>query len=721
MFNSTQIKESTGRYHRILFSVFSATICLAVVFSTASAQTPTPTPVETNTATWNGYRVTSVIEIGWRFRSLNGNENKYRSDLNYKAGFRSFDTNLLLQSATGKGKAFDSLLISNSGWGSDPSGSTRINMEKTGLYKFSANVRRVTYFNNLFNYANPLGFTDSEHNQNTNHTFGDFDVTFLPQNERLRITLGTSFNRTRGPGGTTVRFFGDEFPVSAETKSNSADFRVGAEGKLLGFNWVLSQGIRTFRDRSNHFLTAPNQGNTTTNQSRLDTFSRVFPTDGHDYFTQFNAHRTIAKKFDFTARLIYSNTTSRSTLSELLTGRDNTNPVGILVTSDTIDAVSNAKRPQTRGDLGITYLVTDKFRISNTLAFDQFAVNGGEQFREVWTKATGPELVKTTNSRGYRVNAYKRYINTIEGDYQFNNAVAAHIGYRYTHRMVNNTGYDVSCSTTTTASSCPPAAPTATLINETESNSTNTLIAGMKIKPVKNWSIFWDIEHGQADNVFTRTENYKFTNFRVRSRLTLNKVSLNLSAISKDDENPSRPSVTVIVPANVSYITAIKNRYFSGNVDWDPLPNLSFSTGYTYRHLDSYTPIAVPISGAIGGYVYGFSQFFVRDQYAFFDISAKPIKRLSIYASYRVDLDRGQGSQLSTIVSILTPNIIASYPMQFTTPEVRAVFRISRQVDWNVGYQYYNYKDKQTPFENYRAHLPYTSLRIYFGGGTADR
>ena len=595
-------------------------------------------------------------------------------------------------------------------------------MEKTGFYKFNGNVRRVTYFNNLFNFANPILLADSEHSQNIKHTFGDFDVTFLPQNEVFRFTIGGSFNNSGGPGGTTERFFGDEFPVGVQIKTKSADFRVGAEGKLFGFDWGLSQGFRKFTDRSVGFLTAPNQGNTTTNQSRLDTFSRTYPIDGHDYFTQFTAHRTFAKKLDFTARLIYSSTTSRSSISQLMTGRDNTNPTGILVTSDQIDINAQAKRPQTRGDLGVTYMATEKFRISNTLSFDQFAVNGGEQFLEVITKATGPELVKTTRSSGYRVNAYKRYINTIEGDYQFNNAVAAHIGYRYTHRMVNNTGYDVSCSTTITASSCPPAAPTTTLINDGETNSTNTLIAGMKVKPFKNWVIFWDVEHGQADNVFTRVENYRFTNFRVRSRLALNKVSFNVSASSKDNENPSLPKASVILPSNVSYITNIKNRFFSGNVDWEPLSNLSFSTGYTYRYLDSYTPIAVPISGAPGGYVYGFSQFFVRDHYAFFDISAKPTKRLSIYASYRVDLDKGQGNRpVVTVVSIATPNIIGSYPMRFTSPEFRAVFRLTRNIDWNVGYQYYNYKDRQTPFENYRAHLPYTSLRIYFGGGTADR
>ena len=59
--------------------------------------------------------------------------------------------------------------------------------------------------------------------------------------------------------------------------------------------------------------------------------------------------------------------------------------------------------------------------------------------------------------------------------------------------------------------------------------------------------------------------------------------------------------------------------------------------------------------------------------------------------------------------------------MRFTTPEFRAAIRLTRNVDWNLGYQYYNYKDTLTPFENYRAHLPYTSLRIYFGQSAGDR
>ena len=90
---------------------------------------------------------------------------------------------------------------------------------------------------------------------------------------------------------------------------------------------------------------------------------------------------------------------------------------------------------------------------------------------------------------------------------------------------------------------------------------------------------------------------------------------------------------------------------------------------------------------------------------------------MSLFASYRISRDKGQGDRFSAVVQ----NIITSYPMQYQSPEFRVAFRINRNVDWNVGYQYYDYKDVQTPTQNYRAHLPYTSLRIYFGKGAVDR
>ena len=105
---------------RLLFIGLLAFGLAVLCVPSASGQSPSPSPSGSDQDLMGGYKVTAVVEFGWRWRSLDGNVNKYRSDLNYKPGFRSFDSNILLQSDTGKGKYFDSLLISNSGWGADP-------------------------------------------------------------------------------------------------------------------------------------------------------------------------------------------------------------------------------------------------------------------------------------------------------------------------------------------------------------------------------------------------------------------------------------------------------------------------------------------------------------------------------------------------------------------------------------------------------------------------
>jgi hypothetical protein len=648
---------------------------------------------------WGGYKVTSTTELGYRWLDGSGNQNKYRSDLNYSQGFRLFDSNLLLESPSGKGKYFDSLLISQSGWGEDPSGFTRFRMEKTGDYRVSGNVRRVKYFNNLVNHV--LG----EHTSDTTHNFGDFDFILFPQSERLRVNFGISYNDTRGPGLWTTRAYGDEFAVNSSADSRSIDYRFGVEGRLGGFNLGVTQGFRVFKDDTSFDLTGPNLGNNPTNTARLTTFSRFMPVEGNTAYTQFNAQRTFARKLDFTARVIYSNSTSDMQLTENQSGRDQNNNIIIL---DTFSGSGEAKRTQFRGDIGMTYMVTNKFRISDTFSFDRFSLTGDEDFfntiyRTTATGGTTNPPTPYTASLGYRLNNYRRFVNTIEGDYQFSRRVAAHIGYRYTKRDVEVAGVDRTLTSATSATN-------PLIIAEDESNHTNALIAGMKVMPTKNWVVFWDVEHGTADNVFTRLENYKYTNFRVRTRVTVDKVVFSFSAITKDNENPS----TTLTNPNLSFVTDVRSRFYSGSVEWNPMRDLTVGGGYTFRDQHSYTPILVPIASV---QTPGFSEFFSKDHFGYLDVSARPFDRMTLFASYRINWDKGQGD----LVSLLPQNIITSYPMQFTSPEFRVAFRLTRNIDWNVGYQYFNYHDSQFPIQNYNAHLPFTSLRIYFGGRAMDR
>jgi hypothetical protein len=133
----------------------------------------------------------------------------------------------------------------------------------------------------------------------------------------------------------------------------------------------------------------------------------------------------------------------------------------------------------------------------------------------------------------------------------------------------------------------------------------------------------------------------------------------------------------------------------------------------------------------------------MRNNFFYIDTTARLFPRVTLYASYRVNQDNGQGSRLSvptdgtTIAggvippggttvynpSVLGGTLINSYPMNFQSPEGRLAIKINRHLDWNFGYQYYSYNESKFLLtfpgspraQNYHAHLPYTSLRIYFG------
>ncbi len=688
--------------------LYPALIVLLLLMASANAQqstpTPTPAPVKGSSAAIDdglgNYNVVSSLEFGVRGLSVSGSDNKYRSDLNYSPGFRLFDSSLFLRSKERSGGMFDEFLVNTSGWGGDPTGYTRVSLEKSGVYRFDANVRRARYFNALASIANPLNSAVGQHTSNTRHNFSDFDFTGLPENNKLRFYLGYSRDTREGPGTTTARFGGDEYAISSNSETRANNFRAGIDARVLGFDLSLLQGARYFRDNSSYSVTATNQGNNPANTSRIDQLIRETPTSGNHFFTRFSAHRLFAKKLDFTGRFIYLSGRSRYSFFEQTTGRLAN---GNLAAPQTATARGEAKRPSSIGDVGVTFLATSRFRISNTFRFDNFRINGEEPLLDILrprTVAGVPLATVTTNSFFARTTKYRRFMNTVEADYQFNPSYSVHAGYRFTDRHIELSHLD----------------RTTTLVTRSEAvdNQTHAAIFGFKARPVKAWTIYFDGEHGDADSVFTRLTNNDFTNFRLRNRVNANdKIAFNFSLITKDNTNPA----DVITSPNVPFGTPpgaldvnVKSRHFTSSVDWTPNGKFSLSSGYTHLRLTSIAGILLPIAGQRR---VGESQYFSRDNFFFVNAFVRPTARLTFYAGYHINKDDGQGDRVSPSNVIL----IDSYPMSFQSPEARVTFRINRMVDWNVGYTYYNYSDRFFPVQNYHAHLPYTSLRIYFGRG----
>jgi hypothetical protein len=402
----------------------------------------------------------------------------------------------------------------------------------------------------------------------------------------------------------------------------------------------------------------------------------------------------VKKRLDFTGRFIYTSSNTDYTLFELITGTDAS---GNNVKSDSFTISGNAKRPNTIGDFGLTLFATDRLRISDTFRVNSFHIDGGQRLMEALFRTRSTTFGETplapvfVDSFSFRTTRYRRYLNTVEIDFDFHPRLSAHFGYRYTNRHIELFANDF-------------AANQAVVDPELDKfdNTTNSYIFGFKAKPARIWSVYFDLEKGSSDNVFTRTASYDFTNVRVRSILRPTRtLAINASLVTKDNSNPA------ITEDFRNFGADIKTRFFTTSVDWTPSERYSLSGGYTHSHLTSEAQIIFFLNSVR---TEGQSRYFLRDNFAFLTTYLQLHPRVHFYGGYRIHHDSGQGDRVPT------PTIlIGSYPQQFQSPEGKVAVKLHDRVDWIAGYQGFFYQEKFPNLQRYRAHLPYTSLKLYFG------
>lgn len=718
---------------------------LALLACSVSAQQETTTAKNTDDksqtpatkAEESGYTIVSSVEIGYRGLRVDGDINKYQSDLNYKAGPRLFDSSFFAK--TKDGGPFDSFLVTSTGWGGDPQGNMRISVEKSDLYRFNGTYRRFKFFRNLNSIANPNFATRPTNPITGQHSFdqrtrlGDFDLTILPKNERIKFNIGFSPARWSGPAFTTWHYGGDDFMFLSQAKSRSNDFRVGADWKLGPLDFSFLQGFRRFKDDSSIDNVGLNLGvNPAATSFNLNSIHRSQPVRGDVNYSRFSGHTLLAKKLDITGRIIYSDATTDFTWIETVTGTNFNsritgipaayNPPGTTLTFGQWKFVGDTKRPNTLADLGVTFLPTDKFRISNTFRVETFQINGGALYNGRFEITRGTTVLAPLTPTGYshEVTKYRKIQNTIEGDYDFNDRYSVRFGYRYGSRFIERflSGHNLG------SNGAPAIAPEF----EEEENKTNSFFGGITARPMQEWVLSFNLEHGTADNVFTRTGNYDYTNIKFRSRYNVNRnLRFNTSFISRDNANPSEISEAGTIVSLEDFGVEVKSRIFSTSLDWTANSKVSFNGGYNYHWQNSDAIIEYAFGpGVPNAGIRGHSLYFIRNNFFYLDTVIQPTRRVTFYGAYRINKDTGQGNRIS-VPAMGTGLLVTSFPMSYQSPEARLAIRINRRLDWNLGYQYFNYNESErrrieSPFtsvrpQNYHAHLPYMSLRIYFGRG----
>src|ERR1051326_3432872 len=584
-------------------NIIGVVLVLFAIFAIARAQQPTPSPspspqksgsadgpVEAGEGAGD-FTVISSLEFGYRGLSVDGDLNKYQSDLNYKGGPRLFDSSFLLRSKDGKADLFETFLVTSTGWGADPQGNLRVNVEQPKWYRFDATYRRFKYFRFLNDFANPNWVfspatfsvppksTTGEHGYNARVKLGDFDLTLLPKNRWIRFNVGYSPERYSGPAFTNYHVGGNEFLLLSQLRSRANDFRVGADGKLGPLNFSFLQGFRRFRDDSPIDLGVTSGINLNPTVASLTSFDRNEPARGSVNYTRFSLQTLVAKKLDITGRIIYSKATQNFVSLESFTDR-NWNPriTGFppsppgatpnILNLGQYNLSGDTERPSWLGDLGLTWLATDKFRLSNTFRVETFEINCAALFGDFFslTRGTRTDTIAFNNRDVDTRTEYRKIQNTIEGDYQFSKDYSIHLGYRYGRRRIEEaiSGFALNSNSPT------PLVPE----DQTEHNNTHAILGGFKARPLHDLTIYFDAEHGTADNVFTRIGNYDYTNIRAKSRYKpTSRLAFNLAVITKNNSNPTEIAGVSLK----SFGVRVKSRIFSASLDWTATSRFSIS------------------------------------------------------------------------------------------------------------------------------------------------
>ena len=107
----------------------NSSVCFSLIASLALASlawaqppvAPSPTPAGPLGEERGGnYSVVDNFELGYRFRTVGGSLNQYRSTVNYGNGIRLLSGLMLVNTRDGHGGLFDHLSLTTQGLGNDP-------------------------------------------------------------------------------------------------------------------------------------------------------------------------------------------------------------------------------------------------------------------------------------------------------------------------------------------------------------------------------------------------------------------------------------------------------------------------------------------------------------------------------------------------------------------------------------------------------------------------
>jgi len=662
---------------------------LAAVSSAQSVVAPTPDrPDELHEA--GGYTISNSFEVGYRWHGVGGNQDAYRSSVNYGNGVRLLEGQLRMNSADGRGKLFDEFSFRTLGTGGDPYQYNLLRAEKNRWYRYDLQLRRVEYFNRLPSLWQGERGLDSE------RLFQTHELRLLP-GRRFEILLGYERNKQSGPGfwsegipNSTLALSNDNYlRYVTDLRRENNQYRAGIDFRIWGLAITAVQAIDNYKDDTRYF-DGSGLPSATSNVQPVESNRRDEPIHGNTPFTTVAIRTEKERVIGFQGRYVYASGGRTSTLSQDVTALDFSGNPAMQQTF----VFGDASRKQGSGDLTVTLLPSPKWAVTNTTAVNNTRIDGQASFLE--RSLFRNEFVEFDHL-GIRFIS-----SATEASFRPVSAFSVFGAYRYSTRRIRTREAirfpDFDFETELTG----------------RDNDVSSGGGGVRWTPRSGLRVSVDAEVGRADQPLAPTSSKRFHNETARVSYRRNGIKFSAFFKNRNNQNP----VALVDYSSTGRSAGFHATWVRDDGRW------AFDGGYTLLQLN--TGAGIFNLFAPEGDESPYARSFYESNLHTVNFSARlaPHRRLTLYLAYSLAKDTGDGSSQTSLApgvesaypsySFDGADYYVSFPLSYHSPQARVSVLLRQSLSFNLGWQYYGYNERFTSTQGYRAQVGYTSLRWSF-------
>jgi hypothetical protein len=624
-----------------------------------AAVSPTP-----STEPW----ITGTLDFGYRFTSIGGDNDVYRSVVNLGQGPRLLGLDFTIVDP--QKRLFDHLDVRANNWGGDPYNTLHVNASKRGIYDFNFDYRDIAYFNLLPSFADPLlgsGLVLDEDSYFARRRMSDFQLDLLP-GHRIMPYLAYGRDSGQGTGITTFESDVNTYPVADRMFDKTDNYRGGVRLEFNRFHATLEQGGTTLRDDQQAYDSTLNYGNNYQpyfgQTLDLTNLAQAYGIRGDSIYSKVLFTANPFSWIDVSGQFLYSRPETNVSYSQFDTGNLVLQQAILFYTGEQALGFAEGKQPHTTGSLGFELRPLKRVRILESWMTDRMHTAAAGLVTDMILQPFLSGPTTSTTLASLLVMNYNQEQTDVLLD--------------VTHRLTLRGGYRYVWGN----------AETGNLLIAGPGQESSELrqqvgLAGANFRASQKLSLNVDFEGASTDHAYFRTSLYNYQKMRARARYQLaSTLSLQASFSLLNNQNPT-PGI------NYDFLS----RQNSLSAAWTPSKRVTILGEYTRSTLRSNIGYLDP---------------------EFFSPALSLYRDNAHSASALVDLALPGYAKLAPRLAFGGSLFISSgsRPTTYYQPLARLSLPLHKGLVWKSEYRYYGYGETFYQYEGFRAHLLQTGLTI---------